>query len=89
MQFHEKKINLFDFTRVFLPGNSFFATHCEIFSLVKKDRKSNFSSQNFHVENNYFLKKFFFFQPFMMNNNINQSTSFKRLMYSVLGEAEL
>lgn len=27
--------------------------------------------------------------PFMMNNNINQSTSFKRLMYSVLGEAEL
>jgi len=27
--------------------------------------------------------------PFMMNNNINQSTSFKRLMYSVLGEAEM
>lgn len=27
--------------------------------------------------------------PFMMNNHINQSTSFKRLMYSVLGEAEL
>jgi len=26
--------------------------------------------------------------PFMMNNNINQSTSFKRLMYS-LGEAEM
>lgn len=27
--------------------------------------------------------------PFMVNNHINQSTSFKRLMYSVLGEAEM
>lgn len=27
--------------------------------------------------------------PYMGNSHINQSTSFKRLMYSVLGEAEM
>ena len=84
---------IFAFMKIVLEDDCAFRLallYLHFFTEFIMKKPASMSTKFFAAWNRYIFKHFpSLLQPFMMNNNINQSTSFKRLMYSVLGEAEL